>query len=181
MQRIALSLFHWQQSFRFWSDKANTHLGNIIKMKDFGNKDYSGDCFELAGRLYGLSYKGPKEFAEIILFMWMVKWILLFYRLSVPGDSGWRCLPALCLPDRRAPAATDPAFCSCPIPFEEIKLHPLVAGTDESPEQVPSLSVMPLMQVALPCASATCNSPVRSSSFSRVGNCDAIRLIVARK
>lgn len=29
----------------------------VFKMKDFGNEDYSGDCFELVGRLNGLSCK----------------------------------------------------------------------------------------------------------------------------
>lgn len=35
-------------------------------MKDFGNEDYSGDCFELVGRLNGLNCKEPKEFVEIM-------------------------------------------------------------------------------------------------------------------
>ena len=38
----------------------------VFKMKDFGNDDYSGDCFELVGRLNGLSCKEPKEFVEIM-------------------------------------------------------------------------------------------------------------------
>ena len=38
----------------------------VFKMKDFGNEDYSGDCFELVGRLNGLSCKEPKEFVEIM-------------------------------------------------------------------------------------------------------------------
>ena len=38
----------------------------VFKMKDFGNEDYSGDCFELVGRLNGLNCKEPKEFVEIM-------------------------------------------------------------------------------------------------------------------
>ena len=38
----------------------------VFKMKDFGNEDYSGDCFELVGRLNGLSCQEPKEFIEIM-------------------------------------------------------------------------------------------------------------------
>lgn len=38
----------------------------VFKMKDFGNEDYSGDCFELVGRLNGLSCKELKEFVEIM-------------------------------------------------------------------------------------------------------------------
>ena len=38
----------------------------VFKMKDFGNEEYSGDCFELVGRLNGLSCKEPKEFVEIM-------------------------------------------------------------------------------------------------------------------
>ena len=32
----------------------------VFKMQDFGNEDYSGDCFELVGRLNGLNCKEPK-------------------------------------------------------------------------------------------------------------------------
>lgn len=38
----------------------------VFKMKDFGNEEYSGDCFELVGKLNGLSCKEPKEFVEIM-------------------------------------------------------------------------------------------------------------------
>ena len=38
----------------------------VFKMQDFGNEDYSGDCFELVGRLNGLNCKEPKEFVEIM-------------------------------------------------------------------------------------------------------------------
>lgn len=38
----------------------------VFKMKDFGNEDYSGDCFELVDRLNGLSCKELKEFVEIM-------------------------------------------------------------------------------------------------------------------
>lgn len=40
--------------------------GGVFKMKDFGNEEYSGDCFELVGKLNGLSCKEPKEFVEIM-------------------------------------------------------------------------------------------------------------------
>lgn len=40
--------------------------GGVFKMKDFGNDDYSCDCFELVGRLNGLDCKNPKEFVEIM-------------------------------------------------------------------------------------------------------------------
>ncbi len=36
------------------------------KMKDFGNYEYSGDCFELVGKMTGLSCRQPKEFVEIM-------------------------------------------------------------------------------------------------------------------
>ena len=36
----------------------------MFKMKDFGNEDYSGDCFELVGRLNGLSCKELKSFCR---------------------------------------------------------------------------------------------------------------------
>lgn len=39
---------------------------SVYKMKDFGNEDYSGDCFELVGRLHGFNCKEPKEFVEIM-------------------------------------------------------------------------------------------------------------------
>ena len=35
-------------------------------MKDFGNEEYSGDCFELVGRLNGLDCRNPKDFVEIM-------------------------------------------------------------------------------------------------------------------
>lgn len=38
----------------------------IYKMKDFGNDDYSGDCFALVGKLNGLNCKEPKDFVEIL-------------------------------------------------------------------------------------------------------------------
>lgn len=38
----------------------------IYKMKDFGNDEYSGDCFELVGKMTGLSCRQPKEFVEIM-------------------------------------------------------------------------------------------------------------------
>ena len=38
----------------------------VFKMKDFGNEEYSGDCFELVGRLNGLDCRNPKDFIEIM-------------------------------------------------------------------------------------------------------------------
>lgn len=38
----------------------------MYKMKDFGNDDYSGDCFALVGKLNGLNCKEPKDFVEIL-------------------------------------------------------------------------------------------------------------------
>lgn len=35
-------------------------------MKDFGNDDYTGDCFALVGKLHGLDCKTAKEFVEIM-------------------------------------------------------------------------------------------------------------------
>ncbi|CUP92246.1 MULTISPECIES: topoisomerase [Bacteroides] len=38
----------------------------VYKLKDFGNNDFSGDCFALIGKLHGLDCKQPKEFIEIM-------------------------------------------------------------------------------------------------------------------
>lgn len=38
----------------------------IYKLKDFGNDDFSGDCFALIGKLHGLDCKQSKEFIEIM-------------------------------------------------------------------------------------------------------------------
>ena len=38
----------------------------MYKMKDFGNDDYSGDCFALVGKLNGLNCKEPKDFVQIL-------------------------------------------------------------------------------------------------------------------
>ena len=38
----------------------------LYKMKDFGNDDYSGDCFALVGKLNGLNCKEPKDFVQIL-------------------------------------------------------------------------------------------------------------------
>ena len=38
----------------------------MYKMKDFGNDDYSGDCFALVGKLNGLNCKEPKDFVKIL-------------------------------------------------------------------------------------------------------------------
>ena len=38
----------------------------MYKLKDFGNDDYSGDCFALVGKIHGLDCKRAKEFVEIM-------------------------------------------------------------------------------------------------------------------
>lgn len=39
---------------------------SMYKMKDFGNEEYSGDCFELVGTMTGLSCRNAKDFVEIM-------------------------------------------------------------------------------------------------------------------
>lgn len=39
---------------------------SVYKMKDFGNEEYSGDCFELVGTMTGLSCRNAKDFVEIM-------------------------------------------------------------------------------------------------------------------
>lgn len=39
---------------------------SVYKMKDFGNEEYSGDCFELVGTMTGLSCRNTKDFVEIM-------------------------------------------------------------------------------------------------------------------
>lgn len=39
---------------------------SVYKMKDFGNEEYSGDCFELVGTMTGLSCRSAKDFVEIM-------------------------------------------------------------------------------------------------------------------
>ena len=39
---------------------------SVYKMKDFGNEEYSGDCFELVGAMTGLSCRNAKDFVEIM-------------------------------------------------------------------------------------------------------------------
>jgi len=36
------------------------------RMKDFGNDAYSGDCFDIVGKLNGLNCSNPKDFVEIL-------------------------------------------------------------------------------------------------------------------
>lgn len=36
------------------------------RMKDFGNDDYSGDCFAFVGKIIGKDCKNPKEFIDIL-------------------------------------------------------------------------------------------------------------------
>lgn len=49
-------------SCNVYSDRRN----GMYKMKDFGNDDYSGDCFALVGKLNGLNCKEPKDFVKIL-------------------------------------------------------------------------------------------------------------------
>ena len=37
-----------------------------FKMKDFGNDDYSGDCFFIVGKIFGLDCRDRKEFMQIL-------------------------------------------------------------------------------------------------------------------
>ncbi|MDR0231408.1 MAG: AAA family ATPase [Dysgonamonadaceae bacterium] len=39
---------------------------DCYRMKDFGNDDYSGDCFAFVGKLCGLDCKNPVEFMQIL-------------------------------------------------------------------------------------------------------------------
>lgn len=39
---------------------------SVYKMKDFGNEEYSGDCFELVETMTGLSCRNAKDFVEIM-------------------------------------------------------------------------------------------------------------------
>lgn len=39
---------------------------NVYKIKDFGNIDYSGDCFFLVGKIYGLNCCIPVDFIRIL-------------------------------------------------------------------------------------------------------------------
>lgn len=56
----------------FYSDKrasCNVYYerkSGVYKLKDFGNDDYSGDCFALIGKLHGLDCRRAKEFVEIM-------------------------------------------------------------------------------------------------------------------
>jgi hypothetical protein len=36
------------------------------RLKDFGNDDYSGDCFDIAGKMNGLNCSSSKDFIEIL-------------------------------------------------------------------------------------------------------------------
>lgn len=37
-----------------------------FKMKDFGNDDYSGDCFYIVGKMYGLNCRNSQDFMKIL-------------------------------------------------------------------------------------------------------------------
>jgi hypothetical protein len=39
---------------------------NYYRLKDFGNDDYSGDCFAFVGKLYGLDCNRPADFMQIL-------------------------------------------------------------------------------------------------------------------
>ena len=36
------------------------------RLKDFGNDDFSGDCFDIVGKMYGLHCSNAKDFVEIL-------------------------------------------------------------------------------------------------------------------
>jgi len=36
------------------------------RLKDFGNDEYSGDCFDIVGKIKGLECRNPKDFIEIL-------------------------------------------------------------------------------------------------------------------
>ena len=38
----------------------------VYKYRDFGNEDYSGDCFDLVATLHNLSCRNPDDFVEIL-------------------------------------------------------------------------------------------------------------------
>jgi hypothetical protein len=40
--------------------------GDIFRFKDFGNDDYSGDCFFFVGKLKGLNCNNGADFVEIL-------------------------------------------------------------------------------------------------------------------
>ena len=39
---------------------------DCYRMKDFGNDTYSGDCFDIVGKLKGLECSSPSDFIEIL-------------------------------------------------------------------------------------------------------------------
>lgn len=39
---------------------------DCYRLKDFGNDDYSGDCFAFVGKLNGLDCRSPKDFIQIM-------------------------------------------------------------------------------------------------------------------
>ena len=39
---------------------------DCYRLKDFGNDAYSGDCFDIVGKLKGLDCSQPKDFIEIL-------------------------------------------------------------------------------------------------------------------
>jgi hypothetical protein len=39
---------------------------DAYRLKDFGNDEYSGDCFDVVGRINGLNCSNPKDFVEIL-------------------------------------------------------------------------------------------------------------------
>lgn len=49
-------------SCNIYFDKYN----DIYKIKDFGNEDYSGDCFHFVGKMYNLDCQNNKNFIEIL-------------------------------------------------------------------------------------------------------------------
>jgi len=39
---------------------------DCYRLKDFGNDDFSGDCFDIVGKIKGLNCSNPKDFVEIL-------------------------------------------------------------------------------------------------------------------
>ena len=59
---------------------------DTYKMKDFGNDDYSGDCFAFVGKLNGLDCKDSKDFIQIVTCIWDYhREIILKRRLLLPS------------------------------------------------------------------------------------------------
>jgi hypothetical protein len=56
------------------------------RMKDFGNDDYSGDCFDLVGKIHGLDCKQSKDFISILEIIDRDLHLGVFSNYSQSGD-----------------------------------------------------------------------------------------------